>query len=78
MPCGSTAMLDAVGKTIVSVGQKLAAMKEEDRPCNVVVTNLQFVSSQINTLSSSSYSLGSSSANLSIIQWNSSHRYSHW
>lgn len=38
MPCGSTAMLDAVGKTIVSVGQKLAAMKEEDRPGNVVVT----------------------------------------
>ena len=38
MPCGRTAMLDAVGKTIVSVGQKLAAMKEEDRPCNVVVT----------------------------------------
>lgn len=38
VPCGCTAMLDAVGKTLVSVGKKLADMKEEDRPGNVVVT----------------------------------------
>lgn len=37
-PLGTTAMLDAVGKTINSVGQKLAAMEEKDRPGNVIVT----------------------------------------
>lgn len=37
-PMGMTAMLDAVGKTIVGVGQKLADMPEEERPGNVVVT----------------------------------------
>lgn len=37
-PRGMTAMLDAVGRTIVSVGEKLAAMPEEERPGNVVVT----------------------------------------
>jgi uncharacterized protein YegL len=37
-PVGMTAMLDAVGKTINSVGQKLADTKEEDRPGTVIVT----------------------------------------
>ena len=31
-PCGCTALYDAVGKTITSIGQKLAAMPEEERP----------------------------------------------
>jgi uncharacterized protein YegL len=35
---GFTALRDAVGKTINSVGNKLANMKEEDRPSKVVVT----------------------------------------
>ena len=37
-PCGMTAMLDAIGKTFHSVGQKLAEMPEEERPGNVIVT----------------------------------------
>lgn len=37
-PLGMTAMLDAIGKTIISVGQKLAAMDEKDRPGTVMVT----------------------------------------
>jgi len=37
-PCGMTAMLDAIGKTVASVGQKLAATPEEDRPGLVSVT----------------------------------------
>ena len=37
-PLGMTAMLDAVGRTIVSVGQKLAATPEEERPGLVSVT----------------------------------------
>lgn len=37
-PRGTTAMLDAVGKTVIDIGQKLALMKEEDRPGNVIVT----------------------------------------
>lgn len=37
-PLGMTAMLDAVGKTIISVGQKLAALPEEERPGKVMVT----------------------------------------
>lgn len=36
-PRGSTALLDAIGRTIVSVGEKLAALKEEDRPSRVMV-----------------------------------------
>jgi uncharacterized protein YegL len=35
-PRGGTALLDAVGKTIASVGEKLAAMKEADRPNRVL------------------------------------------
>jgi uncharacterized protein YegL len=34
---GMTALNDAVGKTIVSLGEKLAAKAEEDRPAHVIV-----------------------------------------
>lgn len=33
---GCTALLDAIGKTIDSVGERLAATPEEERPCNVI------------------------------------------
>lgn len=36
VPSGWTALLDALGNTINSVGEKLAAMKEEDRPSKVI------------------------------------------
>lgn len=36
-PNGNTALLDAVGRTINSVGEQLAALKDEDRPGSVVV-----------------------------------------
>ena len=36
-PRGSTALLDAMGKTISSVGEKLEKMKEKDRPEKVLV-----------------------------------------
>ncbi len=36
-PRGGTALLDAIGKTISSVGSKLAAMNECDRPAKVLV-----------------------------------------
>lgn len=35
-PTGYTALYDAVGSTISSVGEKLAAMKEEDRPSKIL------------------------------------------
>ena len=35
-PRNMTALLDAIGKTITSVGEKLAEMKEEDRPSRVI------------------------------------------
>ena len=35
-PCGCTALMDAVGKTIVSVGQRLADTPEEERPGKVI------------------------------------------
>lgn len=38
MPCGMTAMLDAIGRTINSVGQRLANMPEEERPAKVIFT----------------------------------------
>lgn len=38
VPTGTTAMLDAVGITIKSIGQKLANTIEAERPGNVVVT----------------------------------------
>lgn len=37
-PRGMTAMLDAVGRTITSVGERLAQMPEEERPGKVMVT----------------------------------------
>ena len=37
-PLGMTAMLDAVGRTINSIGQKLAETPEEERPATVMVT----------------------------------------
>ena len=36
VPRGYTALLDAIGFTIVNTGIRLAAMKEEDRPENVI------------------------------------------
>jgi uncharacterized protein YegL len=39
-PRGSTALLDAVGKTVVATGERLAGMDEEDRPGHVVVVIL--------------------------------------
>lgn len=38
MPRGMTAMLDAIGRTLVSVGEKLAQTPEEERPGKVLVT----------------------------------------
>ncbi len=37
-PRGSTALLDAIGKTIVSVGEKLQALPEDERPEKTMVT----------------------------------------
>lgn len=37
-PLGMTAMLDAIGKTVTSIGQKLAATPEEERPGLVSVS----------------------------------------
>lgn len=37
IPNGSTALLDAIGKTISYTGQTLAAMKEEQRPNKVLI-----------------------------------------
>lgn len=36
-PRGGTALLDAIGKTIVSIGEKLAKLPEKDRPEKVLV-----------------------------------------
>lgn len=36
-PRGTTALLDAIGKTINTLGERLKGMKEEDRPGKVVV-----------------------------------------
>ena len=38
VPRGMTAMLDAIGRTLVSVGEKIAAMPENERPGLVSVT----------------------------------------
>lgn len=35
-PRGMTALYDAIGKTILATGQRLEAMKEEDRPSKVI------------------------------------------
>jgi hypothetical protein len=39
-PRGSTALLDAVGKTIVRLGEKFAAMPEDQRPGHVIVVTV--------------------------------------
>ena len=39
-PTGSTALLDAIGETIDSIGNRLAHLKEEDRPGKVIVAIL--------------------------------------
>jgi uncharacterized protein YegL len=36
MPRGNTALLDAVGKTIITVGERLAKLPEEERPGQVI------------------------------------------
>lgn len=40
VPRGWTAMLDAMGRTINSLGAKFAAMKEEDRPSKIIVATI--------------------------------------
>jgi hypothetical protein len=40
MPNGYTALLDAIGRTIITTGQKLENLKEEDRPARVIVAIL--------------------------------------
>ena len=40
VPRGSTALLDAVGKTIDAVGERLAAMPENERPSQVIISIL--------------------------------------
>jgi uncharacterized protein with von Willebrand factor type A (vWA) domain len=39
-PRGSTALLDALGRTITAAGERLAAMAEDDRPGYVVVLTM--------------------------------------
>jgi len=36
-PRGSTALLDAIGKTIIDMGQKFSDMSEDERPSKVIV-----------------------------------------
>ncbi len=40
MPRGSTALLDAQGRTIVELGQELAALAEHERPSKVIVVTI--------------------------------------
>ena len=40
VPRGSTALLDAQGRTIVELGQELAALPESERPSKVIVVTL--------------------------------------
>ena len=40
VPRGSTALLDAQGRTIVELGRELAALAEEERPSKVIVVTL--------------------------------------
>ncbi|MFK5921145.1 MAG: hypothetical protein QM496_03140 [Verrucomicrobiota bacterium] len=37
VPRASTALLDAIGRTVDNIGKRLAAMKEDDRPGKVVI-----------------------------------------
>jgi hypothetical protein len=36
VPRGWTALLDAIGRTIIDIGKRLASMKEDERPANVI------------------------------------------
>ena len=40
IPAGTTALFDAIGRTVVAVGTRLEALAEEDRPNKVMVTIL--------------------------------------
>lgn len=40
VPRGSTALYDAIGRAVKETGQRLAALKEEDRPNKVVIVTL--------------------------------------
>lgn len=40
VPRGSTALLDAQGRTIVELGRELAALPEQERPAKVIVVTL--------------------------------------
>lgn len=40
VPRGSTALLDAQGRTIVELGQELAALPEQERPSKVIVVTI--------------------------------------
>jgi hypothetical protein len=40
VPRGMTALCDAMGKTIVSIGEKLAAMPESERPAKVIMVTI--------------------------------------
>ena len=40
VPRGWTALLDAMGRTIVSIGEKLAALPEEQRPAKVTIVTI--------------------------------------
>ncbi len=40
VPCGTTALLDAIGRTLDDVGKRLSETKEDDRPGKVIVAIL--------------------------------------
>jgi uncharacterized protein YegL len=40
VPRGGTALYDAQGKTIISIGEELAAMSEDERPSKVIIMTL--------------------------------------
>jgi hypothetical protein len=40
VPRGATALLDAIGKTVVSLGERLAKLSEDDRPEHVIVATI--------------------------------------
>ena len=37
VPRGSTALYDAIGRTVDVVGQRLSSVSEEERPCRIIV-----------------------------------------
>jgi uncharacterized protein YegL len=59
VPCGSTALLDAIGKTIKALGKQLTKEPEESRPGNVTIaiytdgyenSSTEFTMEQINRM----------------------------